>query len=394
MEASSNYPSPVSATTPQGPGYPPLGLVGLGISGLDDLRSFPSAVPYSVSPTMPTQLAPPDNLHDMALKVDDYTTAPYFSVYNGFPGAPPSPLSFYGSQAMSATPSFNSAMEVSTAQSAFPGQMPGYWTPTPCSGPTSPLESVPALANSSMGDQWSQSYSSGTSIAVSPRAVPIGKSSYPSTTIAGGAIENGPGQPSNTTQTLSSPRHTTSGHYPLHGPQTGVEKARASPKKQSQNEKTRGYACSLCGYRFTRRSNCMEHQKKHDPRSRESHPCGECYKTFGRKADLKRHTNNVSEADTDTRALTVRGLMVKSRFIEAFANTSATGANVASAGRKPNKSKPLLPSEISVVADQDGTLDIRTTASRDCAKQVYQRLAMPTLYSCPIHFHLFTSCAT
>lgn len=283
METSSTYSSPVSATTPQGPGYPPLGLVGLGISGLDDLRSFPSAVPYSVSPTMPTQLALPDTLHDMAMKVDDYNTAPYLSVYSSFPAAPHSPLSFYDSQAMSTTPSFNSAMEVSAAQSVFPGQMSDYWTPTPCSGPTSPLESVPALANSSMEDQWSQPYSSVTSTAVSPQAVPIGKSSYPSTTIADGAIENGPEQPSNTTQTLSSK----------------AEKASAFPKKQSQNDKTRGYACSLCGYRFTRRSNCMEHQKKHDPRSRESHPCGECNKTFGRKADLKRHTNNVSEADTD-----------------------------------------------------------------------------------------------
>lgn len=301
LGASSNYSSPVSATTPQGPSYPPLGLVGLGISGLDDLRSFPSTVSYSVSPTMPTQLAPPDNLHDTALKVADYTTAPYLSVYNSFPAAPHSPLSFYDSQAMSSTPSFNSAMKTSTAQHAFPGQMPGYWTPTPCSGPTSPLESVSALANSSMGDRWSQPYSSGTSIAASPRAVPIGKSSYPSTTIAGGAMGNGPKQPSNTTPTLSSPRHTTPGHQSLHEPQTRVEKARAFPKKQSQNEKTRGYACSLCGYRFTRRSNCMEHQKKHDPRSRESHPCGECNKTFGRKADLKRHTNNVSEADKDPR---------------------------------------------------------------------------------------------
>lgn len=338
LGASSNYLSPVSATTPQGPGYPLLGLVGLGISGLDDLRSFPSTVSYSMPPTMPTQLAPFDNLHDMALKVDDYTTTPYLSVYNSFPTAPHSPRRFYDSQAMSATPSFNSAMEASTAQSAFSGQMSGYWTPTPCSGPTSPLESVSALANSSMEDQWSHPYSSGTSIAVRPRAVPIGKSSYLSTTIAGGVTENGPKQPSNTTPTLSSPRNTTPGHQSLHEPQTRVEKARVSPKKQSQNEKTRGYACSLCGYRFTRRSNCMEHQKKHDPRSRESHPCGECNKTFGRKADLKRHTNNVSEADTDPRHWQAE-TDDKSRFTEAFANTSAIGAIVASVDQEPYTSK-------------------------------------------------------
>lgn len=295
IEVSSTYSSPVSATTPQGPGYPSAGLVGLGISGLDDLRSFPSIVPYSVSPTLPTQLAPPDSLYNMPLKVDDYTTAPFLSVHNGLPAAPHSPLSFYGSQAMGASPSYNSSMEVSTGQNIFPQRVPGYWAPTPCSGPTSPMGSVPVMTNGSMGGQWGQPYLPEACITVNPPVLPVGSLSYPPTTIADGGIETGPKQPPSMNQAGSSPRSTTSSEFTVHGSPSKVNKSRTPAKKQPRKDKDKGYACKLCGYVFTRRSNCMEHQRKHDPRSRESHPCEECGKTFGRKADLKRHTNNVSK---------------------------------------------------------------------------------------------------
>jgi uncharacterized C2H2 Zn-finger protein len=55
-----------------------------------------------------------------------------------------------------------------------------------------------------------------------------------------------------------------------------------------------GLECPMCGAKFTRRSNCKEHQKAHDPSWKKKHPCEECGKTFGRMADLKRHLNSVS----------------------------------------------------------------------------------------------------
>ncbi|KAL1867795.1 hypothetical protein Plec18167_008541 [Paecilomyces lecythidis] len=55
----------------------------------------------------------------------------------------------------------------------------------------------------------------------------------------------------------------------------------------------RGLQCSVCGYLFTRRSNCREHMKRHDPNQRKGYDCETCGKTFGRRTDLKRHIESV-----------------------------------------------------------------------------------------------------
>ncbi|KAL1987459.1 hypothetical protein VTN96DRAFT_3841 [Rasamsonia emersonii] len=57
------------------------------------------------------------------------------------------------------------------------------------------------------------------------------------------------------------------------------------------------YRCTVCGNMFTRRSNCREHMKKHDPNHRREHCCNDCGKYFGRKTDLKRHFTSTSVHD-------------------------------------------------------------------------------------------------
>lgn len=52
--------------------------------------------------------------------------------------------------------------------------------------------------------------------------------------------------------------------------------------------------CPICDKVFTRRSNCREHFKRHNPVTRQAHACHECGKFFGRKTDLKRHYSTVS----------------------------------------------------------------------------------------------------
>ncbi|RDW70475.1 putative C2H2 finger domain protein (Ezf) [Aspergillus mulundensis] len=54
-----------------------------------------------------------------------------------------------------------------------------------------------------------------------------------------------------------------------------------------------GRQCTICGAQFTRRSNCREHEKRHDPSNRKSFACGVCGKALGRKTDLKRHVDSV-----------------------------------------------------------------------------------------------------
>ncbi|KAL4918369.1 hypothetical protein BDW62DRAFT_67989 [Aspergillus aurantiobrunneus] len=54
-----------------------------------------------------------------------------------------------------------------------------------------------------------------------------------------------------------------------------------------------GQECIICGAKFTRRSNCREHMRKHNPTARKTFPCEECGKALGRRTDLKRHVESV-----------------------------------------------------------------------------------------------------
>ncbi|KAL4886664.1 hypothetical protein BJY04DRAFT_76210 [Aspergillus karnatakaensis] len=67
--------------------------------------------------------------------------------------------------------------------------------------------------------------------------------------------------------------------------QSGYEQLKVPPAS--------GLQCTICGLHFTRRSNCREHMKRHDPDGRKSFPCEECGKILGRKTDLKRHVDSV-----------------------------------------------------------------------------------------------------
>jgi hypothetical protein len=69
---------------------------------------------------------------------------------------------------------------------------------------------------------------------------------------------------------------------------------RSATRGQVQAELDPELRCPLCNKVFTRRSNCREHLKRHNPVNRQAHPCSGCGKTFGRKTDLKRHYLTVS----------------------------------------------------------------------------------------------------
>ena len=69
-------------------------------------------------------------------------------------------------------------------------------------------------------------------------------------------------------------------------PITSLPSARSSDSRRS--------ICRLCGDCFTRRSNCAEHEKKHDPFQKRLFSCDVCRKRFGRRGDLRRHTRTVS----------------------------------------------------------------------------------------------------
>lgn len=73
-----------------------------------------------------------------------------------------------------------------------------------------------------------------------------------------------------------------------------IRREKSSSRGQALAELDPELRCPLCGKVFTRRSNCREHLKRHNPGNRQAHSCSSCGKTFGRKTDLKRHYSTVS----------------------------------------------------------------------------------------------------
>jgi hypothetical protein len=126
-------------------------------------------------------------------------------------------------------------------------------------------------------------------------------------------------------------------------PSTSTEERFPNTKKRSSGSPDRvvsatGLECPLCGLKFTRRSNCKEHQKMHNPEWKVKYPCEveECRRTFGRAADLKRHMNTVSRGIRDgPRAATHASF----RSILGFADFVVPHATVASVDKTLYKGK-------------------------------------------------------
>ncbi|KAJ5714590.1 Zinc finger C2H2 [Penicillium malachiteum] len=303
LDVTSNFSSPVSATSSHAREFStPIGL-GISRCGLepsfDTMGGFTSQLPYSVTPSIPTQIAPMDDFYSLPMKVSDFSEQTGFGIYNGFPETTQSMVRYYGSQAMRASSSYNSPIETASLHTTFPGQVPGYWIPAACSGPTTPPEVVPIQAGNMTGSYWSAQ--------CVPELCPT--INAPVSQMAGGFS-----MPDNSFNLRTVPVRDSEDFFSKDVSDSGLSipespkskqgekvakrssiasrKVAASPPKRKISSK-KGYACRVCGFSFTRRSNCAEHEKKHDPNHRRSYPCEECHKTFGRMADLRRHTDNV-----------------------------------------------------------------------------------------------------
>lgn len=113
-----------------------------------------------------------------------------------------------------------------------------------------------------------------------------------------GSLERSPSH--ETESTSSSVSSQERSYYGSVSPRTSATEVGSSRREksasrgQAQAELDPGLRCPLCDKVFTRRSNCREHLKRHNPGNRQAHSCSSCGKTFGRKTDLKRHYLTVS----------------------------------------------------------------------------------------------------
>lgn len=260
-------------------------ILGLGISGCHIEQALNGMRVFTVPAQLPSQLVPEPPTFDYSFH--GYASGPCFSTTcNPLPNRSEDSLGLYSPTSMSATPSYNSVLEVASRQGAFAADM-SAWLNTSCSESITPSEAVSASSNG----QWGQSGSMGASF----------PASIPSTSMAPYADAATKLRAFESRKSCKPDVNAWQSENQSQIPSTNTAPSEPAPKavRRAQGSSDRvvsasGLQCPECSKTFTRRSNCKEHQKMHNPEWRQNHPCEECPKSFGRSSDLKRHKDTVS----------------------------------------------------------------------------------------------------
>ncbi|KAJ5102381.1 hypothetical protein NUU61_004603 [Penicillium alfredii] len=287
LKTTSAYSSPASTVASNGTG--PSTGIGLGISNcgiettLDHLRVCASSAPLSYHSNIPSPLGPAGTFYNCPVNAGDFSNRHCYGMCHSCSHAADCPLGFYDSRSMSLSPSYNSVYEFDVNQDVYSSQMPGLWAPTPCAGPTTSSDAIILTAGSEERRYWDQgmAYNACDSASMStPPTVP-----YTPATLAEDTSNKG-----------SSGKHSKAEQAVAHRHKFTTNESSKDPSnmtKKPQIASASGLECPFCGLTFTRRSNCKEHQKKHDPDFKKSFPCEECPRVFARGTDLRRHTETV-----------------------------------------------------------------------------------------------------
>ncbi|KAJ5873767.1 Zinc finger C2H2 [Penicillium soppii] len=289
--SSSIYSSPIaiSPSGPQGGGF----HHGLGITGCETEYEIDQLVNV---PPMPSQLI--QETPTFEVSYDDYTNdnGLYYPTYNTPPNITQDSFNLYSPISMSASTSYNSAMELAPGQDTFSG-MSSVWMNTSCSVPTTPLEVLPITLGNGTSGQWPRSTFADASMPLTLPLLPVTDlNGFTTVSYIGATGEEmefgGYRQNINVGQDVAQPQ----------APPPSTKAAEPAPKIRRRRSRdsivkavsASGLECPICGHIFTRRSNCKEHQKMHNPDWKRNHCCEECPKSFGRSSDLRRHFNTVS----------------------------------------------------------------------------------------------------
>ncbi|KAL4999191.1 hypothetical protein BDV10DRAFT_193848 [Aspergillus recurvatus] len=281
-----SYPSQIAPTSPFQSAVNP----GLGISYRETgpshnyVRPCPSTELYPADWT--GQLMPTIVPFLYSLNTSQMTPATLCEPYAGS-DISASPLSYCGPQAMSATSSRGSALDLGTGSDTMNPQMYSFLPNTPRSDADVMIKEEPDA------DYLDGQYAEYAKPAPVPLFAPVAqhganafrpKFEY--------SEEDDTGEPIVVEHDLESNLSGTS-MYPVEGVSLWTSIDPPADHEQTRIPSASGRECTICGARFTRRSNCREHMKRHNPSNRKSYACEICGKALGRKTDLKRHVDSV-----------------------------------------------------------------------------------------------------
>ncbi|KAE8333605.1 hypothetical protein BDV39DRAFT_64 [Aspergillus sergii] len=301
LEDTSAYSSPMCSVS----SYPSnsQSTTGLGISHCEmegpssQLRLFSPDTYSSPVTEWPNQLMHPESLLETTLDVGHFSPGPCYEPFGGHSDVSVSPLTYYSPQTLNAPSGFGAAMDFAGNSGTLSAPSSRFWPNTPQSDVAS--SEIQPLVKEEPDDNWEQQLltkvGDSTGIDPVPQIPPIAsdnaylKSQHFSDNGNGTLVELNP----NVGRQGDDSRKPTARDAPLEVVFQLAKSDSGLPDERCKILSANGLECTICGLRFTRRSNCREHIKRHDPSLRKSYHCEFCDRPFGRKADLRRHVISI-----------------------------------------------------------------------------------------------------
>ena len=280
---------------------------GLGISQYepDDALNQMRPHPPSGSCLLPmtgwsTQLPPTEQFYATTMSVAGVSPESFFGPCSLTSGASNSPLSFCSAQAPGPQVVNNPGPGVD--HGLFYDQLLSSWMASPTPNITAPFKEAFTFSDAPVSMSFSAAYSDPT-LLPQEQVFAAAEAPLPSHQVPSGTANSRVFGPDMNAIDITDRNHRATFHgFPTKSvPETGCsvdrphERVSGSKKRSSRKKSSlaNGHECSICGFVFTRRSNCREHMKKHDPSRRRAHPCGICGRPFERRTDLRRHVHSV-----------------------------------------------------------------------------------------------------
>lgn len=293
----------------------PQQLTGLGIlhggmeMPLNRLRSCPTSQSMQLpSDSWGGQIIPGQSFSDAALNAGGFPTATSYEQYNSRPPVSSSQFGFsnFATHGMSAPLCYSPNIAIGGSNNTFYDQFSGAWPVTPRSQTSTPTGNSARLKEE-IDRAWDVSVPPRPPFPDARGETPVHEMAQLSRATLNNAlfaaqISNGHGGERfieldpNIGSPIERERRDSAQASSIGSPKSDKTSARTSRRQKSPV--TNGLKCTVCGYLFTRRSNCREHMKKHDPNLKRDYGCEICGRSFGRRTDLKRHVDSVSRTSS------------------------------------------------------------------------------------------------